>query len=133
MSMTRRFQDLVEVTDSDIQMALQRSDPGELALVSITVALLSDDPAGAQDLCLLLGANDDPRVRAHAIMCLGHLARRFRKLDQQRVRPLIETSLREDDAYVRDLAHSAADEIHQFLGWDFSGHVYGERKEQRAL
>lgn len=97
---SRRFQDLERFTSGDIDAAFLRDDPEELALVSITVALASPDGDGAQEVCLRLGASGDPRVRAHAVMCLGHLARRFRRLDEPRVRPLIESSIR-DGRHVR--------------------------------
>lgn len=126
MVAARRFQDLEYFTNDDVNDAILRNDPAELALVSITVALSSPDAACAQDVCLRLGVYKDPRVRGNAVMCLGHLARRFRSLDEPRVRPLIEASLRDSDDYVRTLAVSAADEVHQFLGWEFPGHVYGE-------
>ncbi len=126
MVTARRFQDLESFTDDDIKDAFLRDDPSELMLVSITVALSSPDLVCAQDACLRLGSYNDPRVRGNAVMCLGHLARRFSSLDELRVRPLIESSLRDGDDYVRTLACSAADEIHQFLGWEFPGHTYGE-------
>lgn len=123
--MALKFEDLTTVTPDDIQAALRRNRPEELALVSITVALLSQDLVPAQDACLRLSVNENPRIRGHAVMSLGHLARRFRKLDEKRVRPVVEAGLADPDEYARAHAKSAADEIHQFLGWNFKGHVYG--------
>lgn len=119
------LQDLEVFTEDDVRDAIMRNDPAELALVSITIALSSQDFLSAQDTCLRLGAHDHPKVRGHALASLGHLARRFRSLDEERARPLIESGLAEKDEYIRVHAKSAADEIHQFLGWHFKGHVYG--------
>jgi hypothetical protein len=58
-------------------------------------------------------------------MSLGHLARRFRTLDEKTVKPIIEQALLDKDEYIRMNAKSAADEIHQFLHWKIDGHSYG--------
>lgn len=122
---TIRFQDLERFSTNDIDAALERNDPHELQLVSVTVALACPDRTLAQDACLRLSLHTHHKVRGNAIMSLGHLARRFRVLDEWTVKPLVESALQDPDEYVRTRAKSAADEIHQFLGWSISGHVYG--------
>ncbi len=122
---TKRFQDLEHFTASDIDAALERNDPHELQMLSVTVALACPDQAAAQAVCLRLSRHTNNKVRGNAVMSLGHLGRRFRKLDEQVVKPLIESALRDSHEYVRTRAKSAADEIHQFLGWSIAGHVYG--------
>jgi hypothetical protein len=109
----------------DIAAALARNDPDELQLVPVIVALASSDQACAQEVCLKLSAHDHRKVRGHALISLGHLARRFRNLDEKAVKPFIEQALQDKDEYVRIHAKSAADEIHQFLHWQIEGHVYG--------
>jgi len=123
---TMKFQDLDHFTNDDITVALQRNDPDELQLVSLTVALTATDPAAAVPVCLSLCSHNDKRVKGNALVSLGHLARRFRSLDEASVKPFIESGLRDPDEYVRMSAKSAADEIHQFLHWHISGHIYGE-------
>ncbi len=122
---TIRFQDLERFTTSEIDAALERNDPHELQLVSVTVALACPDRTAAQDVCLRLSRHAHSKVRGNAVMSLGHLARRFRRLDEQTVKPVIDSSLNEQDEYVRIHAKSAADEICQFLGWEITGHGYG--------
>ena len=124
-SNVKRFQDLDSFTNSDIQAAIQRNDPNELQFVPITVALALSDAAAAQLVCIDLCCHPDDRVRGNAIMSLGHIARRFRTLDERTVKPLIEAALSDNNEYVRVNAKYAADEIHQFLHWDIAGHVYG--------
>ncbi len=123
--MTVKFQDLERFTAEDIDAALERNEPRELQLLSVTVALLCQDPLLAQDVCLKLSTHAYDQVRGNALMSLGHLARRFRILEEQTVRPIIESALTDRNDYVRIHAKSAADEIHQFLGWTISGHEYG--------
>jgi len=123
--MTIRFQDLESFTRDDVDAAITRNDPDELQLVSITVALSSSELALAQEVCLKLCAHEHFKVRGNAVMSLGHLARRFRSLDEYKVKPFLESALNDKDEYVKTLAKSAADEIHQFLHWQIPGHIYG--------
>ncbi len=120
-----KFQDLERFTNDDVEAAIIRNDPVELQLVCVTVALVSSDPLFAQDVCIRLSRHDNNKVRGNAVISLGHIARRFRRLNEQVVKPIIESALNDDDDDVRILAKSAADEIHQFLGWHIAGHVYG--------
>lgn len=121
----KKFQDLENSTFDDVQAAISRNNPEELPLVSVTVALSSDDPLLAQNVCIALSRHEHYLTRGNAVMSLGYLARRFRKLDEHAVKPVIEAALNDPQEYVRVRAKSAADEIHQFLHWDISGHVYG--------
>ncbi len=120
-----RFQDLPSFTFADVRAAIDRNDVDELPLVPITVALTCPDLAPAMDVCIELAASRIAAVRGNALVSLGHLARRFRSLDESRVRPLIEAGLADPDDDIRALAGSAADEIHQFLHWTILGHTYG--------
>ena len=123
--MTNKFQDLDTFSERDVEAAIARNADDELLFVPITVALAMDDVAYAQLVCSRLAAHGQAAVRGNAVMSFGHLARRFRVLDEEMVRPIVEAALMDEDEYVRMSAKSAADEIHQFLGWTFKGHVYG--------
>jgi hypothetical protein len=122
---TLKFQDLEKFTPKDVNLALLRNDPDELQFVSITVALSDLDFNFIQAVCIRLASHNDEKVSGNALVSLGHLARRFRLLDEHAVRPLIESALRSGSDYVRASAKSAADEIHQFLHWQIRGHIYG--------
>jgi len=124
-SKMKKFQDLDTFTERDVEAALRRNADDELPFVPLTIALAAADPAYAQQVCLRLAADPRAMVRGNAIASLGHLARRFRSLDELPVARVIEAGLVDNDEYVRLSAKSAADEIHQFLGWTFHNHVYG--------
>jgi len=123
--MIKKFQDLDTFTEQDVEAALRRNADNEISLMPLTMALAATDPAYAQQVCLKLTADPRSLVRGNALVSLGHLARRFRSLDELSVTRVIEAGLMDTDEYVRLSAKSAADEIHQFLGWIFQNHVYG--------
>jgi hypothetical protein len=122
-----KFHDLATVTVKDANLAIHRNDPLELKFVAITLALSDLDLNYVQSVCLQLCSHCDAVVRGNALVSLGHLARRFRQLDEQAAKPMLESGLRDQDEYVRSSAQSAADEVHQFLHWEIAGHVYGQR------
>lgn len=123
--MTGKFQDLEVITPKEVNLALLRNDPEELRLLSITIALSDLGFNFIQSVCIQLCSHRDGKVCGNAFVSLGHLARRFRMLDEESVKPVLESALRSSDGYVRVSAKSAADEIHQFLHWNIQGHVYG--------
>ncbi|MDH4163929.1 MAG: HEAT repeat domain-containing protein [Nitrospirota bacterium] len=122
--MADKFQDLEHFDQADIEAAIIRNAPDEISFVPLIVALSSSDQHLAMTVCAGLATHGDPQVRGNAVMSLGHIARRFRQLDESLVKPIIERALQDQDDQVRILAKSAADEIHQFLHWTISGHSY---------
>jgi hypothetical protein len=125
LCMTDKIQDLAVITPKDVNAALVRDDPDELELLSITLALSDLDFRFCQSVCITLASGGKGKIRGNALVSLGHLARRYRALDEASVKPLLESGLADFDAYVRMSAKSASDEIHQFLHWNIKGHVYG--------
>jgi hypothetical protein len=123
--MMDKLQDLNSITEKDVNAALYRNDPEELQIASLTLALSDLDFNFTQTVCIRLCSSENSKVRGNALVSLGHLARRFRQLEEQAVKPIIEAALQDTDGYVRMSAKSAADEIHQFLHWQMSGHQYG--------
>ena len=119
-----KLQDLETISMQDVNAAILRNDPAELELVSITVALSELDIDFKQSICIGLASHCDSRVRGSALVSLGHLARSYRMLDEQSIKPLIESALCASHEYVRVCAKSAADDIHQFLHWNIRGHVF---------
>jgi hypothetical protein len=103
----------------DVDAALARAQPEELLHVVLAVALHSEDGAWATEVCLQLARHQHVNVRANAILGLGHLARRFRRLAPAAL-GVIEDGLRDGNAYVRGQAESAADDAQHFLQWRVS-------------
>ena len=123
--MKKKLQDQGVITVKEVMTALQRNDAAELRLVAITLSLSDLDFHFTQSVCIRLCSSENDKVRGNALISLGHLARRYRILDEQTVKPIVEKGLLDASDYARECAKSAADEIHQFLHWTIQGHVYG--------
>lgn len=115
------YQQVRNYTTAEIEKALERSVPHELQVVIIGAALYHDDAAYVERLCCDLADSSHEELRGNAILCLGHLARRFRRLVEQQTRPLIESGLIDPSEYVRGQAWAAAEDAAHFLGWAIEG------------
>lgn len=108
-------------TMADVDAVLARGEPDALLHVPILVSLDPPDCAWAQETCIHLAVHPHPTVRGNAVLGFGHLARTCGALDEARVRPLLQSALRDADDYVRGQAHAAADDVSHFLGWRMEG------------
>ncbi|MDP1962348.1 MAG: hypothetical protein Q8K93_09125 [Reyranella sp.] len=107
-------------TVADIEAVLAGQDADAIARALILVAMDPPDCDWAAEICLGLADHPLPRVRANALLGLGHLARTCDDLNPGRVRPVIEAGLRDPDSDVAGHARTAADELRVFLGWIFA-------------
>lgn len=102
-----------------VEHAIERDDPIELMDLVMDIALESDSREWAQSCCVQLARHRNANVRGNAMLAFGHLARRFGRLDPQRVRRLVDIALHDPSAYVRDQAAAAAEDLATFLAWEF--------------
>lgn len=101
---------------AEVEAAFERDDPEELLRAVLAAALHAEDGEWATSVCMRLASHQDVVVRGNAILGLGHLARRWGRLDPA-MRDLIEAGLRDPDPHVRGQAEAAADDVQQFLHW----------------
>jgi hypothetical protein len=101
------------------EAALERDAPIELQQSILDVALECEDREWAECCCAQLAKHRNANVRGNALLGFGHLARRFGRLDRNRVKRLIEIGLYAHNEYVRERAESAADDLETFLSWSF--------------
>lgn len=102
-----------------IEDAIERDDPIELMDLVLDVGLAAGSREWAQSCCMQLARHRNANVRGNAVLAFGHLARRFGRLDPQRVRRQVEIALHDPSDYVREQAEVAADDLSTFLAWEF--------------
>lgn len=113
-----RYEAIEPRSKDAVESAMSRNDPNELLYAVLSAALYSDDPDWAEGICLRLAEHEHFNVRGNAILGFGHLARIHRRLNECRVKPLIEAALRDKSDYVRSQASAAADDVEFFLKWE---------------
>ena len=109
-----RYEQIEPIARSEAEAALERGTVDELPTVVLAVALYEAELPWAQHFCTSLASHPDPNVRGDATLGLGHLARRFGALEPSAI-PIVQSSLRDPDAFVRGQARAAADDLNQFL------------------
>ncbi len=117
-----RYEAIEPRSKEEIESAISRGEPDELSCAIISAALYSDDPVWAEDVCLRLAGHNNPNVRGNAVLGFGHIARVHKRLNERRVKPLIESALRDRSSYVRGQADAAAGDVEQFLKWKVCRH-----------
>ena len=107
------------MTQHAIEAALERDDPVELMDLILEIAIDGADREFAESCCVQLARHRNPNVRGNAVLGLGHLARRFGRLDGHRVKRVVEIALHERSEFVRAQARSAVEDLATFLNWEF--------------
>ena len=106
---------------AEVEAALERDDPIELMDVATLVGLDAEECEWAQSCCVQLARHRNAHVRGNAVAGLGHLARRFGRLDPNRIKRIVEIALCDRSEYVQGMARSAAEDLRTFLSWEFEG------------
>ena len=101
------------------EATLERDDPVELMDWILEFTAESGDRELAENCCARLARHRNAMVRGNAMLGLGHLARRFGRLDAHRIKRLVDTALHDGSEYVREQARSAAEDLRTFLAWEF--------------
>jgi hypothetical protein len=112
-----RYVNIEPTALSIAEAALASGNSHAAALAVVAVGLHCGDLGAAVEFLARAAESDDPAIRGNAVLCFGHLARRFRQLPMNPAKRLVEQGLVDRDQWVRGQANSAAEDIEHFLGW----------------
>ncbi len=110
-----KYENPEAISVANAEAIIIRNNPEELLSIPLAASLYSDDFEWAQSLCIRLASHPHFNVRGNALLGFGHLARRFGRLDRNKVDPLLQQGLQDSDGFGRGQADSAADDIALFL------------------
>jgi HEAT repeat len=103
-----------DISQGEVMKAVESGDPKRISFALVDIAMTSEDGVWVQDLCLTLLNSTNMWVRKSAAICLGHVARRHRKLDLRRVVPALHRTRDSDsEALVRGSADDTLEGINQ--------------------
>ena len=94
---------------------LHNDDPDSIVEQLVALALYADDPEFIQHTMIQYSQHTDNNVKGIAILCFGHLARRFGTIDKEVVLPIVHAGLQDKSDIVRGHADSALDDITMFV------------------
>ena len=118
-----KYEVIKPTSKAEVESAISANDPGELLYAVLSAALNSDDQRWAEGVCLRLSNHEHFNVRGNAIQGLGHIARIHGRLNEIKVKPVIEAAFKDQSDYVRGQADNAADDVEFFLKWIFDRSV----------
>ena len=101
------------------ERALAEGEVAALPDLVLKVAAEAEDARWAEVCCAQLARHRNAQVKGSALAALGHLARRFGRLDRRRVQRLVENGLHARHEFVREQAESAAADMETHLSWRF--------------
>lgn len=102
---------------------LKNGSDEELCLLGVRAGLYIDNWREAQDICLRLFENNDPRIRRNAVVGLMHIARIHGRLDKRLVKPYLIKELR-DNIEFREYEEMLISDINMFLKWNLGNIKY---------
>lgn len=114
-----RYESIEPVSMTAAKAAFSSGDVEQLRRAVVAVGLYESDAQSAVRFLLRAASHASSLVRGATLLSFGHLARRFRQLDERRVRHFVENGLFDSDEFLRGQAQVAADDLEHFLGWRF--------------
>jgi len=112
-----KYESIKNYSKTEIEKALANNDVDKLLFIVLSVALYSDDFEFAENFCIQLSNHEHFNVRGNAILGFGHLARIHGKLNENKIKPIIENALKNENEFVRGQADSAKEDTEFFLKW----------------
>jgi len=114
-----KYQSPSEYLKTEVESAIEHDVVSDLIQMVISVSIGSENADWAESVCRRLVRHSDEKVHGNAILGFGHIARVHGKLDLKEVAHLVSTALSDDKEYVRGQAESAADDLEQYMEWDY--------------
>ena len=118
----RRYQPMLPISFGEALELLKSGSHDELLALAPRVGEYLENWREAQDICIRLLENDDPRVRNNAVMGLSYIARVHGKLDKRIVKPYLLREMRCNSQF-KEQIKMYIDDINKFLNWNI-----GKRK-----
>ena len=81
-----KYESINEYTDEEIMNILYYGSISEMKMLSLSVGEYHQSYRFAKDVCFFLLENSDEDVRANAVLGLSYIARRFNKLDVEKLK-----------------------------------------------
>ena len=112
-----RYERLPEIPVQGVLDILEHGDTDELLMLPLQIGEYTSDWREAQSLCLRLCLNDNPEVRANAVLGLAYTARNCGKLEREQVEPVLVRELADNETFRWRIIDAIGD-INIYLGWN---------------
>lgn len=79
------------------------------------LALSTDDPDFVQEIMVMYSEHEDASIRGTAILCLGHSAKVYKKINKELVLYIINQGLQDESRFVQEQSRLALDNIKKYI------------------
>lgn len=114
-----KYIELDPISREQLADILESAEPLAIADALLRVTLHDSDLVFSERLCISMIQNENENICACAIQGLGNLARRFRSLDRDTLKQVVELAKNDLRQCVRTSLHDACDDFEIYLGWRF--------------
>lgn len=94
---------------------IKSDETDRMAEALLSLAFYDEDWMFVENLCIEYSSHKDSKVRGIAILCFGHLARIHGQLHIEKVIPIINKALVDEDDFIRGHAYDANDDVNMYL------------------
>jgi hypothetical protein len=108
-----QYREITPIDRCEAEIIFDGDDLDNVRLTLVRVAYHEPDYVWAQDCCLRFCSHEDSQVRSVAALCLGHIARIHRKLELNKVMPVLRRLLKDELTSCR--AEDALDDIKRYV------------------
>ena len=108
------------ITRPEADSAFTSNDPHLICVALVNLAFHEPEWRWVQDRCVEFAVHPDPNIRGLAAACLGHLARIHGQLDLDKVTPLLQQLLLDQEVLVRGRTQDAIADIKIYMKCEVS-------------
>ncbi|MFJ8072319.1 CPCC family cysteine-rich protein [Peribacillus sp. NPDC096447] len=81
----------------------------------LELSVSSDDLDFVQDIMVMYSEYEDAKIRGTAILCLGHIAKVYKKINKELVLLIINQGFQDESSFVREQSRLALDDINFYI------------------
>ena len=109
------YQDIMPIARKQAELILseQRSDSKLICDTLLRVTYYEPDIIWVQEQCVELCQHNSVDVRRTAVICLGHLARLYEKLNMELVKPVLHSLLKDNE--ISGCVQDTLDDINMYI------------------
>ena len=111
--MNNIYQEVLPISRKDAETIFSSGSSENIADALVSLAYYDSDWSWVQEICIRYLIGDNKNLQAVAATCLGHLARIHRKLDLEKVIPLLKKL--QDNPKIGGIVEDALGDIDWYL------------------
>ncbi|MCY8937862.1 CPCC family cysteine-rich protein [Peribacillus frigoritolerans] len=111
---SERYSNNIE-NNKEIFKLINSGDTEKVINGLLELSVSSDDLDFVQDIMVMYSEYEDVKIRGTAILCLGHIAKVYKKINKELVLLIINQGFQDESSFVREQSRLALDDINFYI------------------